>query len=157
MSAVLVARLDNDGDVLLSGPAVRAVAARADRVTYLCGPRGRRAAELLPRINELVVWRCPWIDAEPPAVDRDDVLRLVGDLAGRGIDEAVVLTSFHQSPLPLALLLRMAGVPRITAESEYYPGSLLDVRHQLPERGLHEVERMLSIAAAAGYPLPEDD
>src|SRR3712207_8530531 len=45
---VLYARLDNDGDVLLQGPAIRAVAAGADRVTLLCGPRGRRAAELLP-------------------------------------------------------------------------------------------------------------
>jgi hypothetical protein len=38
MNHVLVARLDNFGDVLLSGPAVRAVAASADRLTYLAGP-----------------------------------------------------------------------------------------------------------------------
>ena len=32
---VLVARLDNAGDVLLQGPLVRAVAAGADRVVFL--------------------------------------------------------------------------------------------------------------------------
>ena len=36
---VLVARLDSAGDVLVSGPAVRAVAAAPDvEVTLLCGP-----------------------------------------------------------------------------------------------------------------------
>jgi ADP-heptose:LPS heptosyltransferase len=51
----------------------------------------------------------------------------------------------------------MAGVSHIGAHSIDYPGSLLDVRHQLPETGLHEVERALSIAAASGFPLPADD
>jgi ADP-heptose:LPS heptosyltransferase len=67
------------------------------------------------------------------------------------VDEALVLTSFHQSPLPLALLLRLAGVPRIGAISVDYPGSLLDVRHTVPD-DVHEVERALSLATAMGYP-----
>ena len=45
MSHVLVARLDNDGDVLLAGPAIRAVAAGSDHVTLLCGPRGAAAGK----------------------------------------------------------------------------------------------------------------
>jgi ADP-heptose:LPS heptosyltransferase len=72
------------------------------------------------------------------------------------IDQAVVLTSFHQSPLPLALLLRMAGVPTIAAVSVDYPGSLLDVRHRVDD-DLHEVERGLSLVATLGYRLPEGD
>jgi ADP-heptose:LPS heptosyltransferase len=154
---VLVARLDNDGDVLLSGPAVRAVAAHADSVVLLVGPRGRAAAALLPGVDEVVVWHCPWIDSHPQPVTRDDVDALVDRLAGLALDEAVVLTSFHQSPLPLALLLRMAGVPRVSAESVDYPGSLLDVRHRNSDTGLHEVERMLATAAAAGFALPDGD
>ena len=157
MKTVLVARLDSDGDVLLAGPAVRAVAAGADRVVLLCGPRGRAAAELLPGVDDVVVWHCPWIDAEPSPVDRPSVERLVDRVRARGVDEALVLTSYHQDPLPLALLLRLAGVGRIAAVSEDYPGSLLDVRHRLPETGLHEVERMLSLAAAAGFWPPAGD
>jgi ADP-heptose:LPS heptosyltransferase len=154
---VLVARLDNDGDVLLAGPAVRAVAASGARVTLLVGPRGRQAGALLPGVDELIVWHCPWIDAAPQPVERGDVLDLVDRIAGAGIDAAVILTSFHQSPLPLALLLRMAGVGHLGAHSIDYPGSLLDVRHQLPETGLHEVERALSTAAATGFPRPRTD
>jgi ADP-heptose:LPS heptosyltransferase len=153
---VLVARLDNDGDVLLSGPAIRAVAAGARRVTLLCGPRGRAAAALLPGVDEIVVHRAAWIDPEPPPVTRDGALALVDRLAALGADEAIVLTSFHQSALPLALLLRMAGVGRVAAISDDYPGSLLDVRGRDPG-DVHEVERALSLVGTLGYSLPAGD
>jgi HAD superfamily hydrolase (TIGR01662 family) len=153
---VLVVRSDSAGDVLLTGPAIRAVAAGAERVVLLCGPRGRAAAGLLPGVDEIIEWRLPWIDPRPGPVDADDVAALTGRLAAAGVDEAVVFTSFHQSALPLALVLRMAGVARITAISEDYPGSLLDVRHRVPD-GLPEAERARSVAAAAGFALPPGD
>jgi ADP-heptose:LPS heptosyltransferase len=153
---VLVARLDNEGDVLLAGPAIRAVAAGADRVTLLCGPRGRQAAAMLPGVDDVLVRRAEWIDPDPEPVARAAIDAFVDDLAARGFDEAIVLTSFHQSPLPLALLLRMAGVPRIAATSVDFPGSLLDVRHRISD-DVHEVERSLSLVAAAGYHLPDGD
>jgi ADP-heptose:LPS heptosyltransferase len=157
MSTVLVARLDSDGDVLLSGPAVRAVAAAADRVVLLAGPRGAAAARLLPGVDEVLVWHCPWIDAAPQPVEPASVDQLVADVRSRQVDRALVLTSFHQSPLPLALVLRLAGVPWIGATSEDYPGSLLDLRHRLPETGLHESQRQLALVEAAGYALPAGD
>jgi histidinol-phosphate phosphatase family protein len=153
---VLVARPDSAGDVFLTGPAIRAVAAGADRVVMLCGPRGRAAAELLPGIDELIEWRLPWIDPEPSPVDPDEVTRMVARIAAARVEEAVVFTSFHQSPLPLALVLRMAGVRRVAAISDDYPGSLLDVRHRVP-LGIPEPERALSLAVAAGFPLPAGD
>ncbi len=156
MNHVLVARLDNDGDVLLAGPAVRAAAAHAGRVTLLAGPRGRAAAALLPGVDRLLVHRVPWIDPDPAPVSRADVDALVADVAGARPDAAVILTSFHQSALPLAMLLRLGGVPRVAAISEDYPGSLLDVRVRDPG-DVHEVERSLGLMAAAGLPAPEGD
>jgi ADP-heptose:LPS heptosyltransferase len=153
---VLVARQDSMGDVLLAGPAVRAVAAEAGRVTLLCGPRGRAAAELLPEVDEVVVAHAGWIDAEPRRITREVVDELVDRLVDLEIDQALVLTSFHQSPLPLALMLRMAGVPTIAAVSVDYPGSLLDIRHRVDD-DVHEVERGLSLAATLGYRLAEGD
>jgi ADP-heptose:LPS heptosyltransferase len=153
---VLVARLDNEGDVLLAGPALRAVAAGAGRVTLLCGPRGAQAAAMLPGVDDVIVRRAEWIDPHPEPVDRAAIDAFVDGLAARGFDEAIVLGSFHQSPLPLALLLRMAGVPRIAATSVDYPGSLLDVRHRISD-DVHEVERSLSLVATLGYALPEGD
>jgi ADP-heptose:LPS heptosyltransferase len=152
----LVARLDNHGDVLLAGPAIRAVAAHADRVTLLCGPRGRAAAELVPGVDEVLTFCAPWIDPEPEPVDQAATLAFVGELARARVDTALILTSFHQSPLPLALLLRLAGVERIAAISEDYPGSLLDVRVAEPG-DVHEVERGLVAAASLGFVLPPGD
>lgn len=152
----LVARLDSDGDVLLAGPAVRAVAANASEVILLVGPRGRQAAELLPGVDDIICWAAPWIEPSRPQVKRDRIEDLIGAVRRRGVTDAVILTSFHQCPLPLALLLRLAEVERIAALSEDYPGSLLDVRYR--ETGdIPEVERALGTASAAGYRLPGDD
>jgi ADP-heptose:LPS heptosyltransferase len=153
---VLVARLDNAGDVLLQGPLVRAVAAGADRVVFLAGPAGAAAAELLPGVDEVWTWACPWILGDPPPVDADDVAALTERVRELAPDEAVISTSFHQSPLPLALVLRTAGVPRIAAISADYPGALLDVRHRVDD-DLPEAERALSLARAAGFELPPGD
>jgi ADP-heptose:LPS heptosyltransferase len=155
VSRVLVARLDSDGDVLLAGPAVRAVASSAE-VVLLVGPRGRQAAALLPGVAETLVWRAPWIDPSPDPVDPSDVDGLVAAVRAAGVSAAVVLTSFHQSALPLALLLRLAGVGYVVAVSEDYPGSLLDVRHRVDD-DLPEPERALSTVAAAGFALPPGD
>jgi ADP-heptose:LPS heptosyltransferase len=155
VSRVLVARMDNAGDVLLAGPAVRAVAARTGPVAFLCGGRGRAAAELLPGVGQVIEWTAPWIDPEPAPVSTVDVLALAGVLRRR-FAAAIVLTSFHQSALPLALLLRMADVPFVAAYSEDYPGSLLDLRVR-PDDRLHEVQRSLELVRRAGYPLPEGD
>ncbi|MFI8193606.1 glycosyltransferase family 9 protein [Streptomyces sp. NPDC085946] len=148
----LVARLDDFGDVLLAGPAVRAVAARADTVTLLCGPRGAPAARLLPGVDDVLVWDAPWAGFRPPPVDRARTEALVDAIDA---DTALVLTSFHQSPLPAALLLRLAGVRRVAADSEDYPGSLLDVRHHRAPHA-HEAEAALDLAEAAGFPRVDD-
>ena len=153
---VLLSRLDAAGDVLLQGPLVRAVAHGADRVVFLAGPAGAEAAALLPGVDEVWTWDCPWISPAPRPVDPADVAALRARVADLAPDEALISTSFHQSPLPLALVLRTAGVPRISAISVDYPGSLLDVRHRV-EDDLPEPERALSLARAAGFELPPGD
>ena len=62
---VLVVRLDGAGDVLLAGPAVRAVAAGSE-VTMLCGPDGAAAARLLPGVADVLTLGEP-LGARRPA------------------------------------------------------------------------------------------
>jgi len=152
----LVVRQDNIGDVLLAGPCIRAAAAGSERVTLLVGPRGRAAAELLPGVDEVIEWEAPWIDPQPSWPGQAAVLDVVDRIRRRRIDRALILTSFHQSPLPTALVLRLAGVPWIAANSEDYPGALLDVRHRL-DADIPESERALSRARRAGFDLPPGD
>src|SRR5207253_4249564 len=104
----------------------------------------------------LRVWCAPWIDPEPEPVDPDATMAMVRMLAELNADQAIILTSFHQSPLPLALMLRLAGVDTIAGVSEDYPGSLLDIRHPAPG-DIHEVERALSLVGTLGYRLPAGD
>ena len=148
-SRVLVTRLDSLGDVLLAGPAVRAVAASA-KVTMLVRTGLDEAAEMLPGVDDVMEFDAPWVLFDPPPVRPHVIADLVAEVEARCFDAALLLTSFHQSPLPLALLLRMAKVPWIGAICDDYPGSLLDLRHRVPD-GLPESERNLSLASAAGF------
>jgi heptosyltransferase-3 len=156
MARTLAVRLDSDGDVLLTGPAVRALARLGNPVDLLASPSGAAAARLLPDVAEVLEYSAPWSGFRPPPVDREATTALVEDLAARGYDLAVVFTSFHQSPLPMALLARLAGIDRVVATSGDYPGSLLDVRHRRadPPGGGHEVEAGMELAVAAGAPEP---
>ena len=108
---VLCVRLDNAGDVLLTGPAVRAVAAAADRVTMLVAPQGEAAARLLPGVDDVEVWALP-VDRRRPAVGRragvDDAGRPAA--AGRRSTRRWCSPRSTRAPLPTALLLRQAGV-----------------------------------------------
>lgn len=162
---VLAVRLDSDGDVLLTGPALRALRGGAGRLDLLASPAGAHAAALLPGIDEVLVFDAPWSGVSPAPVEPSALEGLLTRLRERRYDEAVIFTSFHQSPLPMALLARWAGIGRVSAASEDYPGSLLDVRARrrtdgAPDDGtggVHEVEAALTLAAAAGFPLPHGD
>lgn len=155
---VLVVRLDRAGDVLLAGPAIRAVAEGAREVVLLAGPHGRPAGELLPGVSRVLQWHAPWIDSTAPPVTGTHVLRLLRTIRDLAPEQALILTSYGQSPLPLALLLRLAGTPRIAAISADHPGPLLDVRHVVDEEAdPPESLRMLGLARAAGFELPPGD
>jgi ADP-heptose:LPS heptosyltransferase len=155
MTRVLAVRLDSAGDVLLTGPAIRALAHRYDRVDLLASPAGRAAGELLTGVDELVIFDPPWSGYEPAPVESTAITSIIRRLGRRHYDRAVIFTSFHQCPLPMALLARLAGISWIGAICEDYPGSLLDHRHR--RAGGHEVEAALDLARGAGGELPPGD
>lgn len=143
-------RLDGAGDVLLTGPAVAAVAERADRVTFVSGPRGADAATMLPGIDTVEVLDAPWIPIEPDPFSPTVLQSRIDRWSADPFDAAIVFTSLHQSPLATALVLKLAGVPRVAGISGDHPGALLDVRLR-SVHAVHEVDRGLELVAAAGY------
>lgn len=157
MTTILAVRLDSDGDVLLTGPAVHALS-RVGTVDLLASPAGAAAARLLPGVRTVIEFDAPWSGFRPPEVDPANTLELVERLRRTSYDRAAIFTSFHQSPLPMALLARMAGIGHVVGTSVDYPGSLLDVRLKRPDPpgGGHEVEAALEVAVAAGARRPED-
>src|SRR5215204_2905541 len=148
----LVTRLDSMGDVLLAGPAISALAALGP-VDILCSGRGAPAAALLPDVTGILPFDAPWVLRDAPPVDPLAIDHLVDRVAAHRYARAAVLTSSHQSPLPMALLLRLAGVAEIAAVSIDHAGRLLD--HRIPgDPDVHEVERGLLVAEALGAPVP---
>jgi ADP-heptose:LPS heptosyltransferase len=110
----------------------------------------------LPGIADVITFDAPWVGYRPAAVDPGAIDELTRCVARLRPERAFVFTSSHQSPLPLALLLRLAGVPWIGATSVDYPGSLLDLRRR-PDPSLHEVEQDLALVEDAGFSLAADD
>ncbi len=166
MTRILAVRLDSAGDVLLCGPAIRALASGAGPVDMLVSARGAQAAALLPGVRRVLVADVPWAAGATPAQIRTETLRLADQVRQGGYDEAVIFTSYHQSPLPVAMALRFAGIARTVAASDPDPEGLLDVRHRRMggdvddtggADGRHEAEAALALAAAAGYPRPPGD
>jgi lipopolysaccharide heptosyltransferase II len=149
---VLAVRLDAMGDVLMTGPAVRALAEGGRRVTLLTSRSGAAAAELLPGVADVIVYDAPWMKASAArsaAPDRAMIDRL---RAGR-FDAAVVFTVYSQNPLPAAMLCLLADVPLRLAHCRENPYHLLTdwVRETEPEAGVrHEVRRQLDLLAAVG-------
>jgi len=148
MTRTLVVRLDSVGDVLLTGPAV-AVAASAGPVDYVASSVGAPAAQLLPGVDRVITFDAPWILDPAPDTDEARISAFVNSIDGPAYSGAAILTSSHQSCLPTALLLRLAGVGRIAAISLDYPGSLLDHRIK-GDPNLHEVQRSLAVMAQLG-------
>jgi ADP-heptose:LPS heptosyltransferase len=96
------------------------------------------------------------VDFNSPELTRGHVDGLVKQLTDLAPERMLIFTSFHQSPLPLALLARMASVPWVGAICEDYPGTLLNLRHHAPAE-VPEPMRALSLAVAAGYGLADGD
>src|SRR5579859_1690031 len=61
---ILAVRLDNIGDVVMLGPALRAVKETSPqaRLTLLASPAGSTAVPLLPWIDDVITWRPIWQD-----------------------------------------------------------------------------------------------
>lgn len=151
---LLVLRLDNLGDVVMTGPALRAIKASLPDVhlTLLASPGGAPAAALLPWVDEVRTWRVLWQDLGRLPFDPTRELALVHDLRRGRHDAALILTSFSQSPHPAALVCALAGIPvRIGASRER--GRALTFALPGAPDGLHQVERNLRLVEATGLPV----
>lgn len=150
---ILCVRLDNAGDVLLTGPALRALRAALPhaRIELLASRAGAAAATLLPWVDDVIVARVPWQDAGgrlPVDPDREEAF--IASLRRRRYDAALIFTSFSQTSWPAAYALYLAGVPVRIAHAEGFGGSVLT--HQVaPSRTpVHEAERDLHLLEAIG-------
>jgi ADP-heptose:LPS heptosyltransferase len=150
---ILAVRLDNAGDVVMLGPALRAVKENspAARITLLATPAGTQAARLLPWVDDVLTWRPIWQDLGhlPFAPERE--LELVALLAARHFEAALIFSSFSQTPHVAGYVCYLAGIPLRAGESKEFGGRCLTSELRGAPDALHQVERNLRLVEQLGF------
>jgi ADP-heptose:LPS heptosyltransferase len=151
---ILAVRLDNIGDIVMLGPALRAVKETSPqaRLTLLASPAGSTAVPLLPWIDDVITWRPIWQDVGGcmpfhPARERE----LINMLADRQFDAALIFTSFSQTPHTPGYVCYLAGIPLRAGESKEFGGSTLTTELKGSDDDLHQVERNLRLVEHLGF------
>src|SRR5689334_5723688 len=93
---ILAVRLDNAGDVIMLGPALRAVRETSPgaRLTLLASRAGAAAATLLPWLDRVITYRASWQEIGQTPCDPEQDLSLVAQLRAENFDAALIFTSF---------------------------------------------------------------
>jgi len=151
---ILAVRLDNIGDVIMLGPALRAVKETSPQahLTLLATPGGATAVPLLPWIDDVILWRPIWQDVGgrmpfDPARERE----LIDLLAGQEFDAALIFTSFSQTPHVPGYVCYLAGIPLRAGESKEFGGSTLTTELKGAPDELHQAERNLCLVEHLGF------
>jgi len=151
---ILAVRLDNIGDVVMLGPALRAVKETSPqaRITLLASPAGATGAPLLPWIDDVIVWRASWQDIGGRVpFDPARELELVHLLAQRNFDAALLFTSFSQTPHVPGYVCYLAGIPLRAGETKEFGGNTLTTELRGAPDKLHQAERNLRLVEQLGF------
>ena len=151
---ILAVRLDNIGDVIMLGPALRAVKETAPQahITLLASPAGSTAVPLLPWVDDVLTWRPIWQDVgNRMAFDPTRERELIALLAARGFDAALIFTSFSQTPHTVGYVCYLAGIALRAGESNEFGGSTLSTQLQGAPTAMHQAERNLRLVEQLGF------
>lgn len=151
---ILAIRLDNIGDVIMLGPALRAVKETSPhaRLTLLASPAGTTAAPLLPWVDNVITWRASWQDVGGRVpFDSARERELIDLLAQQNFDAALVFTSFSQTPHVPGYVCYLAGIPLRAGESKEFGGNTLTTTLSGTPDDLHQVERNLRLVEHLGF------
>ncbi|MGN6618013.1 MAG: glycosyltransferase family 9 protein [Ilyomonas sp.] len=150
---ILVIRADNMGDLIMTGPAIRALKESFQcRITVLTSSMGKLITPFIKDIDDVLVYDLPWIKTKEP-VKAEDVEKLVNELKAHRFDAAIIFTVYSQNPLPAAMLSFMAGVPKRLSYCRENPYHLLT--DWIPEKEpytfiQHQVKRDLQLVESIG-------
>lgn len=155
LKRILCIRLDAMGDVLMTGPAIRALKETNLKceLTLLTSPSGAAAAGLIPEVDRILVYEAPWMKATSRRANAKHDQDFIGELKREKFEAAVIFTVYSQNPLPAAMLCFLADIPRRLAHCRENPYQLLTDWVMEPEpstRIRHEVRRQLDLVAEVG-------
>jgi ADP-heptose:LPS heptosyltransferase len=150
---VLVMRLDNMGDVIMTSPAINALRENLPnaKITLMASPAGAMAAPLLPGVDEVLTWRVLWQDLGQLEFDPSREWQLVETLKAQQFDGAIIFTSFAQSPHPAGLICALAGIPFRLGESKEVDCNTLTHAISVASDEIHQVDRNLRLIESVGF------
>jgi lipopolysaccharide heptosyltransferase II len=150
---ILCIRPDNMGDLIMTGPALRALKTSFNaEITVLTSSMAAGIARFMPEIDDLITCDLPWVKTQTTA-DITIFEQTVALLKEKQFDAAVIFTVYSQNPLPTVMLAYLAGIPRRLAYCRENPYQLLT--HWVPDKEpyseiKHQVRRDLDLVAAVG-------
>ncbi len=151
---ILAMRMDNIGDVIMTGPALRAIKETlpACHLTLMVSPGAQGAGSLLPWADEVLAWRSLWQDMGELPFEPAREIGLIQTLQALHCDAAVIFTSFSQSPLPAGYACYLAGIPLRLGEPKDFGGTVLSDMPPSPTAlEAHQVERNLRLVESIGF------
>jgi lipopolysaccharide heptosyltransferase II len=158
---ILVVRLDNMGDVLLTSPAFRALKESFPgvKLTLLTSSMGAEIAKYIPSIDDVIIFDTPWVKLHE-SVKGKEIVSFVELLVQSKFDGAIIFTNSTQSSLPTALLCYMANIPLRLAFCHVNPNQLLTdwVPDNEPYTLVrHGVQRQLALVSHIGAETSKDN
>ncbi len=150
---ILVIRLDNIGDVIMMGPALRALRRwfPEAELVLMASRAGAQVAPLLPWIDDVIVWRVVWQEIGRAEVSFEKEFELIDFLRQWSFDLALAFTSFSQSPHPAAFVCTIAGIPQFFGQSQEAGGPVIPAS---PVE-MNQAERNLFLLESLGLPVEE--
>jgi ADP-heptose:LPS heptosyltransferase len=155
---VLVVRLDNLGDVVLTAPLFRALREHLPNaeLTLLASPGGALAAPLVPWIDHIETVRAVWQDLGGRLpFDPGGELEFIARLQRGGYDVAIICTSFSQTPYAAGYAAYLAGIPVRIGQARDFGGSVLSHTVEPAADGCHQAERNLHLLESIGVPVAD--
>src|SRR5918993_2883766 len=122
---ILIIRLDNMGDLVMSIPAINALKETFQcKLTLLTSSAAEPITPLIPSIDEVIIYNAPWMKNRDE-LSTKEMIRLIGLLEMQKFDAAVLFTVFSQNPLPAMTLAYWANIPLRLAYCRENPYELL--------------------------------
>lgn len=150
---ILCIRPDNMGDLIMSGPAIRALKESfGARITLLTSTMAKSITPMIPEIDEVMIYEVPWVKTAE-AGETEAFYNIIADIKSKDFDAAVIFTVYSQNPQPTAMLAYLAGIPNILAYCRENPYQLIN--NWVPEKEpydliKHQVQRDLDLVATIG-------
>jgi ADP-heptose:LPS heptosyltransferase len=154
---ILCIRPDNMGDLLMSGPAIRALKESFRcHITVLTSSMGAQIAGSMQEIDDTIIFDAPWVQSHMPVSEFSQTVKQLKEAA---FDAAVIFTVYSQNPLPTVMLAYLAGIPLRLAYCRENPYQLLTdwVPDKEPYEFIrHQVRRDLDLVATVGATVQDE-